>query len=89
LLPLPGHTEGTLGALVGLERDGAFLLTADAVALRSNLEQEFMPRNTWNADLAMQSLQEIKRIQASGATVVFGHDSQQWATMRKGAEAYE
>lgn len=89
LLPLPGHTEGTLGALVGLDRDGSFLLAADAVALRANLDREVMPRNTWNADLAAASLQEIRRIQASGATVVFGHDGQQWEEMRKGAQAYE
>lgn len=89
LLPLPGHTPGTLGALVGLDRDGSFLLTADAVALRANLDQEVMPRNTWNPDLASHSLQEIKRIQSSGATIVFGHDAQQWESLRKGSESYE
>ncbi|HKX42106.1 MAG TPA: N-acyl homoserine lactonase family protein [Burkholderiaceae bacterium] len=89
LLPLPGHTEGTLGALVGLDRDGSFLLAADAVALRANLDPDVMPRNTWNADLASASLQEIRRIEASGATVVFGHDAQQWDEMRKGLDAYE
>lgn len=89
LLPLPGHTEGTLGALVGLDRDGSFLLAADAVALKANLDREIMPRNTWNHDLAAASLQEIKHIQASGATVVFGHDADQWDAMRKGVQAYE
>ncbi|WP_285415042.1 N-acyl homoserine lactonase family protein [Variovorax sp. efr-133-TYG-130] len=89
LLPLPGHTPGTLGALVGLDRDGSFLLTADAVALRANLDEEVMPRNTWNPDLASHSLREIKRIQSSGATVVFGHDAQQWDSLRKGPESYE
>jgi N-acyl homoserine lactone hydrolase len=89
LLPLPGHTEGTLGALVGLDHDGSFLLAADAAALQANLDQGIIPRNTWNADLAMGSLQEIKRIQAGGATVVFGHEAAQWDQMRKGAQAYE
>lgn len=89
LLPLPGHTEGTLGALVGLDRDGTFLLAADAAALSANLDREVMPRNTWNAERASASLQEIKRIQASGAVVVFGHDASQWEEMHKGAQAYE
>jgi N-acyl homoserine lactone hydrolase len=89
LLPLPGHTPGTLGALVSLDRDGSFLLSADAVALRANLERGILPRNTWDADLATQSLQEIKRIQASGATVVFGHDAAQWDELRKGIDGYE
>lgn len=89
LLPLPGHTPGTLGALVTLSKDGRFLLAADAVALRASLEREIMPRNTWDADMATNSLQEIKRIEKSGATVVFGHDPVQWGELHKGSEAYE
>ena len=34
LIPLPGHTPGTIGALVALERSGTFLLAADTVSLR-------------------------------------------------------
>ena len=89
LLPLPGHTVGAIGALVSLDRDGAFLLASDAAALRANLDQEIIPRNTWNADLASVSLREIQRIERAGATVVFGHDDQQWSAMRKGVDSYE
>lgn len=89
LLPLPGHTPGSLGALVALDRDGSFLLAADAVALRVNLERELMPRNTFDPEQAMRSLQQIKRIQASGATVIFGHDAAQWDELRKGLDSYE
>ena len=30
-----------------------------------------------------------RRIEARGATVLCGHDNAQWATLRKGADAYE
>lgn len=89
LLPLPGHTPGTLGAVVNLPRDGSFLLAADAVALRENLDCEVMPRNTWDPNAAMASLREIQRLERAGATVLFGHDAIQWEALRKGAEAYE
>ncbi|GAB7541258.1 N-acyl homoserine lactonase family protein [Cupriavidus sp. 8B] len=89
LVPLPGHTPGTLGAVATLARDGSFLLAADAVALRANLDREVMPRNTWNPDIAMESLQEIKRLERSGSTVIFGHDVTQWEELRKGGNAYE
>lgn len=89
LLPLPGHTAGTMGALVTLSRDGSFLLAADAMPLRANLERELLPRNTADPQTATATAQEIQRIQASGTTVVFGHDDAQWSTLRKGAEAYE
>ncbi|MFC6308090.1 N-acyl homoserine lactonase family protein [Paraburkholderia dipogonis] len=89
LVPLPGHTPGSLGAVATLSRDGSFLLAADAVAMRPNLDREVMPRNTWNPDLAMASLREVQRIAASGAKVIFGHDPVQWAEMRKGEDRYE
>ena len=33
LVPLPGHTPGSMGALVALERDGPFLLAAEPLKL--------------------------------------------------------
>lgn len=89
LIPLPGHTPGLTGALVSLDRDGAFLLASDAVSLRSSLDADVVPKNTWNADLYRNSLDEIRRIEAAGATVLCGHDDAQWATLRKGADAYQ
>ncbi|CAG2153339.1 N-acyl homoserine lactonase family protein [Cupriavidus numazuensis] len=89
LLPLPGHTPGTLGAVVNLARDGSFLMAADAVALRENLEREIMPRNTWDPDKAMGSLREIQRLARAGTKVLFGHDARQWEEVRKGLDAYE
>jgi N-acyl homoserine lactone hydrolase len=89
LIPLPGHTPGTLGASVHLDRDGSFLLASDAVSLRESLDADTAPRNTWNADELLKSYQEIRRIEASGATIICGHDDTQWQSLRKGADAYE
>jgi N-acyl homoserine lactone hydrolase len=89
LLPLPGHTPGTMGALVQLERSGPFLLASDTVSLRTTLDDDILPRNTWNTDALAKSLDEIRRIEARGATVLCGHDDAQWTTLRKGAEAYD
>jgi hypothetical protein len=47
------------------------------------------PRNTWNADALDKSWQEVRRIEAGGATIICGHDDAQWQTLRKGADAYE
>ena len=89
LIPLPGHTPGSMGALVALERDGQFLLAADTVTLRSTLDTGVLPRNIWNADALVQSLAEVRRIEKSGVTIICGHDDAQWRTLRKGADAYE
>jgi glyoxylase-like metal-dependent hydrolase (beta-lactamase superfamily II) len=89
LVPLPGHTPGSLGALVSLDRDGPFLLASDAVSLRQCLDSGAAPRNTWNVEAQLKSFEEVKRIEMSGATVICGHDAQQWESLRKGGDGYE
>ena len=85
----PGHTPGSIGALVRLDRSGTILLASDTVSLRETLDQGIIPRNTWNAEALEKSLAEIRRIAAGGATVICGHDDRQWQTLRKGADAYD
>jgi N-acyl homoserine lactone hydrolase len=89
LIHLPGHTPGSIAALVALEKSGPFLLASDTVSLRSTLDTGIIPRNTWNADALGKSLAEVRRIEARGATVVCGHDDAQWTSLCKGADAYE
>ena len=89
LVPLPGHTPGSVGALTQLDRSGTFLLAGDTVSLRETLDTGVIPRNTWNADALANSLDEVRRIEAAGATIVCSHDAQQWDRMRKGADAYD
>ena len=89
LVPLPGHTPGTLSALVSLDRDGRFLLASDTVSLRHSLDTDTAPRNTWNAEALLKSFEEVRRIEKSGATVICGHDDQQWQSLRKGEAGYE
>lgn len=89
LLPLPGHTPGTMGALVDLERSGEFLLASDSLSLKKNLELDVIPRNTWNAEKCAESFSEIRRIEASGVQIICGHDPLQWSSLRKGLEYYD
>jgi glyoxylase-like metal-dependent hydrolase (beta-lactamase superfamily II) len=89
LIPLPGHTPGTMGALVTLERTGKFFLASDTVAVRATLDRDVVPRNTWNAEALVKSLAEVRHIESSGATIVCSHDDSQWAQMRKGIDAYD
>jgi glyoxylase-like metal-dependent hydrolase (beta-lactamase superfamily II) len=89
LISLPGHTPGMLAALVALERTGPVLLASDTVSLRSTLDTGVLPKNTWNADALTKSLDEIRRLEAGGATIICGHDAAQWDSLRKGADAYD
>jgi N-acyl homoserine lactone hydrolase len=88
LLHMPGHTPGMMVAHVVLDRDGAFVLASDALAVRAHLDQHYTPKNTWNIDLALASIEKIGQLRQDGANVLFGHDTEQWAAMRTGAEFY-
>jgi N-acyl homoserine lactone hydrolase len=88
-VPLPGHTRGTIGALVALERSGAFFLASDTVSLRATLDTGVVPRNTWNGEALLKSLAEVKRIENGGATILCGHDAVQWEGLKKGAAFYD
>lgn len=89
VIPLPGHTPGTVGALVALDRSGSFLLASDAVSLRPSLDRDIAPRNTWNKDLLLASFAEIRRIEKAGSTVICGHDAEQWSSLRRGLDCYD
>ena len=89
LIPIPGHTPGTVGALVALEKSGTYFLASDTVSLRATLDTGIIPRNTWNAEALAKSLAEVKRIEVSGATIICGHDAAQWDTLRKGMDFYD
>lgn len=89
LLPLPGHTPGTMGAFVTLDNSGAFLLAADSLSLRANLDRNIVPRNTWNQEACLMTFERIRQIEADGAKIICGHDDAQWSGLRKGADAYD
>jgi glyoxylase-like metal-dependent hydrolase (beta-lactamase superfamily II) len=89
LLPLPGHTPGMMGALVRLHNGGDYLLASDALNIRENLDRDIIPRNTWNIERCAESFAEIRRIEASGAKIICGHDAAQWDGLRKGLDAYD
>jgi len=89
LVPLPGHSPGLIGVLAALDRDGAFLMVSDAVALRENLDREFVPGNTWSPELLLKSYGEIRGIEKSGASVLCGHDPEQWQALARRGGVHE
>jgi N-acyl homoserine lactone hydrolase len=89
LMPLPGHTPGSIGAMVELDRSGAYLLAGDALSVKATLNSSYLPRNNWNNDVFQASLAQIRRLEERGTQIICGHDDAQWAALRKGADAYE
>ena len=72
-LPTFGHTPGHQSLLVRLDT-GDVLLTADACYLRASLEAMALPAFGWDLDRQRAVLRDLARREATGTTLVFGHD---------------
>jgi N-acyl homoserine lactone hydrolase len=89
VIPVPGHTPGSMGALVSLDRSGSYFLASDSLSMRAFLDSDVIPKNIWDKEQFSQSVAEIRHIEKGGATVICGHDAAQWASLKKGADAYD
>jgi N-acyl homoserine lactone hydrolase len=85
----PGHTPGHQSLLVNLPKSGRVLLTGDACYTTENLEEEVMPGFTWNLEETRKSIEMIRHLKATGATMLIGHDPVLWPKYKKGPEFYE
>lgn len=92
LLETSGHAPGHQSVLVRLPRTGPVLLAADAVVL----ERLFTPeRRAWSLDDDEEQLRASTRklldvvAREQVALVVFGHDAEQWRTLKTAPDYYE
>jgi glyoxylase-like metal-dependent hydrolase (beta-lactamase superfamily II) len=89
LLETPGHTWGTMSLKVDLPNDGTMIFTSDAVYLEETLEQRHWGSVVWDNRAWLQSVDKLVAIaEKENATMVFGHDAGQMATLRHGPDAY-
>jgi N-acyl homoserine lactone hydrolase len=92
LIETSGHTPGHQSVLVSLPQSGKILLTIDAVMLQRLFTPE---RRAWPADDNEEQLRAstrklldlVEREQV--ALVVFGHDGEQWQTLKKAPDYYD
>ncbi|MDH3682911.1 MAG: N-acyl homoserine lactonase family protein [Acidimicrobiia bacterium] len=80
LVPTPGHTAGHQSLQVATET-GTMLMTADACYFRRSLDEMLTPGFGFDLDQQLASMRLIADLEAAGATLVFGHDPDQWADL--------
>jgi N-acyl homoserine lactone hydrolase len=92
LLETSGHAPGHQSVLVRLPQTGAVLLTIDAVSMQSqfiaNRQKGPMDDNEEQLRASTQKLLDIAE-REHAALVVFGHDGQQWQTLKKAPAYYD
>jgi N-acyl homoserine lactone hydrolase len=91
LLETSGHAPGHQSVLVGLPETGPVLLAIDAVMMQSSFTPD---RQAWPNDDNLEQLRAstcklLDLVQQERvALVVFGHDGQQWRSLKKAPEYY-
>jgi N-acyl homoserine lactone hydrolase len=85
----PGHARGMLGLQVSLRSQPGVILVSDACYTAENYGPAKQPGISYDSLGIARSVRRIKALAANtGFTVWFGHDSEQFATVRKVSEGY-
>ena len=92
LIETSGHVPGHQSVLVRLPKTGAIVLTVDAVPFgagftRDEQEESSNPNGEAGRASTMKLLDLVEREHIG--LVIFGHDNEQWKTLKKAPEFYE
>ena len=80
--PSYGHTPGHQSLRVQTA-NGEYVLTGDACYLKKTLDEMALPGVMHDRDQTIKSLEVFRRMQANGATIIYGHDPDFWPTLNK------
>lgn len=75
-----GHTAGHQSVRV-LVDGHAYVICGDCCYLRRTVSHEHLPPFAHDRDRQLQSVRRLAGEQAAGATLLFGHDPEQWAEL--------
>jgi N-acyl homoserine lactone hydrolase len=92
LIETSGHVPGHQSVLVRLPQTGQVLLAIDAVTQAAQFDAEARglgPQDMDEADVRASTGKLVELARREGvALVVFGHDAEQWRTLKKAPDYY-
>jgi len=85
LLELPGHTAGTLGVMVKLDKEGTFIFTSDAIYTKENYgPPSVRPGIIYDSITCDKTVEKVRKLEKmTNATMMFGHDYEDVTTKWK------
>jgi N-acyl homoserine lactone hydrolase len=88
LIPTYGHTPGHQSLLVRAGKGAQLVCASDACYTRDNTDRDVLPRILWDAAIMRDSLAALRKLRdQTGATILYGHDPEQWATIPRAPAA--
>ncbi len=89
LIRSPGHTCGHQSILVRTSAGASVLLAVDAADTMDHFEEKALPGALHSAIEVVRSVKKLRAVQQrEDALVIAGHDSKQWAELRKAPNFY-
>jgi N-acyl homoserine lactone hydrolase len=86
----PGHSPGHQSFEVKLPSGAAFVLAVDAANTIEHLEEKALPGFLISAVDTVRSVRKLRRLAwRAKATIVAGHDPDQWPTLRHAPDYYD
>ncbi len=91
LLSLPGHSPGCMGMMVTLDKAGTMIFSSDSCYTAENYGPPVkMPGIVVDTVSYAKSVERIRSLARKyNAQVIFGHDPEQWKTLKMAPEYYE
>lgn len=80
VFPTPGHTPGHQSLRVETA-SGRVVLAADCCYLKRTFDALHLPAAVYKRDQMLESLALLRRMQADGARIFYGHDPEFWQTV--------
>lgn len=88
LMETPGHAPGHVSILARLPETGAIILAIDAIYSRVNRERGNY-KIGFDTEAGRRSAERLIALaDAEDALLIYGHDPEQWAELRKAPDAY-
>jgi N-acyl homoserine lactone hydrolase len=88
-ITVPGHVPGLQALMFSLPNSGNILLCGDAIDTREHVEHDLW-EHCLDPTAAKESAEKLKRIaKEEDAMMLFGHDLEQWKTLKHAPEYYD
>lgn len=85
----PGHAPGHQSVVVDLPGEGPMMLTADACYTMDHYNEAALPGLIHSAADVASSTRKVRRIvEGHGATLITGHDPEEWPKFKKAPDFY-
>jgi glyoxylase-like metal-dependent hydrolase (beta-lactamase superfamily II) len=89
LVPTTGHTAGHQSLFLRTDEGRDLVLTSDACYLARALAARTPPPSAFDRAAQLAVYDELARLAAGGARLIFGHDPEQWPTGSAGDAVVE